>query len=429
MMNTLTNRLLSPGSDKAAGALADIVGNVGEFNKLLKEDANEALTFFLDQIAKMDKFSAAEGLTDFLGQGFADETLRLAVAMDELRRNLAIGADRGSWFDGLSRTYKLKLDDFWSQWQIFKNKFNEAVIDVGTMGLPAAKTAIEGLSSAASAFRQEIEAAEFDAEPYRDARNAIVELAEVLDIDWTDTGMDDLREMFEDIAGLVETIANGIKNTAEFIRDPVGYVQSTEAQEEAKRKFADAKDRSARINQWLEEWLPGEGLFYQGAEHGAPATATARRGRPSGPMGAQLDRFGRGEGAILMPERPSDLHIPDFWRKPSRATPAPADDNLTDIPLRDGLVDVPLPMPNPRAAAEISAAAGEAQSAANSIRTASQELPAQGSEAGRAFADFVGRALNGSATTAGAAFGDAAAARIRAASPAARSDVARPEDL
>ncbi|KQT48937.1 hypothetical protein ASG43_08880 [Aureimonas sp. Leaf454] len=143
-LSTLTGKLLSPGSPKAQKALAAIVGNTVEFTKLLKKDGNAAVLQFLDSINKLDKFKATELLNGFIGEGFDDEVLRLAKGADELRRNLGYAANEAKWFGSLDTSYKLKLDDFWSQWQLVKNALEKLAIDGGTMGMPAFKAALDG---------------------------------------------------------------------------------------------------------------------------------------------------------------------------------------------------------------------------------------------------------------------------------------------
>jgi TP901 family phage tail tape measure protein len=217
MMNTLTSKLLSPGSDKAAGALEDMVGNLSEFQELLKSDGNKAIEVFLDKVGELDKFEAAEGLTGFLGQGFADEVLRLSAAREELARNQRIAADRASWKGSLGESYDLKLDDFWSRWQLLKNEVQRLTIDVGMSGMPALKSGLEGVRSLVQeighgldAFRMEIDAEALDA-----AGDALSELADRIgDLLNMDTEGAALTTFFREMATAVNDISAGIEATA-----------------------------------------------------------------------------------------------------------------------------------------------------------------------------------------------------------------------
>ena len=107
------------------------------------EIADGALQGALDKIDELDKFKRAEILTSIFGQGFSDEVARLASGTDEFRRNLAYAADESKWFGSLNNSYQMKLDDFWSQWQLVKNSLSELAIDAGTMGMPALKGALQ----------------------------------------------------------------------------------------------------------------------------------------------------------------------------------------------------------------------------------------------------------------------------------------------
>ena len=144
MMSSLTTSLLAPGSKKARASLKGIVGDIDDFQKMLKKDANGGLEFFLQKINELDKFESADLLTGFIGKGFSDEVIRLAGAYDELQRNQKLAADRNAWKGSLGASYDLKLDDFWSQWQLLKNEFSKFTIDIGTAGMPTVMAALEG---------------------------------------------------------------------------------------------------------------------------------------------------------------------------------------------------------------------------------------------------------------------------------------------
>ncbi len=74
----------------------------------------------LERIDGLDQFEAAGLLSDWLGQGFSDEVIRLAKARKEFNRNLKIADDRDGYLSSLSDTYKLKSETFEAQWKKFR---------------------------------------------------------------------------------------------------------------------------------------------------------------------------------------------------------------------------------------------------------------------------------------------------------------------
>lgn len=252
MMNSLTTKLLSPASDKAAGALEDIVGNMTDFQDLLKSDGNKAIEFFLDKVAELDKFKAAEGLTGFLGQGFADEVLRLSAARDELARNQKIALDRDSWKGSLGESYDLKLDDFWPQLQLLKNDFNKLTIDVGMTGMPAFKDALELARDTTKEIGEGLDnlRAEVDFEEVAAATTAVAELgaavAELLDMDPDSSA---ILGLFDNIANLA-TITSGSILTIKDGLQALGIVAQDDDTD------ADLANRYKRLDEAYRDFNP-----------------------------------------------------------------------------------------------------------------------------------------------------------------------------
>lgn len=229
MMNTLTSKLLSPGSDKAAGALEDIVGNMTDFQKLLKSDGNKAIEFFLDKVGELDKFKSSEALTGFLGQGFSDEVQRLSAAREELARNQKIALDRASWKGSLGESYDLKLDDFWSQFQLLQNEFKKLTIDVGITGLPALKDALEGARAITKEIGEGLESlrAQVNTDEIAAAMDAVGELSTaigtLLDMDPNESAVMGLFNNIANLAnitsGSILTIKDGLQAIGVVVAD------------------------------------------------------------------------------------------------------------------------------------------------------------------------------------------------------------------
>ncbi|MCO5083962.1 MAG: phage tail tape measure protein [Rhizobiaceae bacterium] len=241
MMNTLTSKLLSPGSKAAQAALKGIVGNVGEFQKLLKSDANAALELFLKKVGELDKFKSAKLLTDFMGQGFADEVIRMSAAYDELQRNQKIAADRSSWENSLPETYKLKLDDFWSQWQLLKNALEALQIQLGDMGLPGLTSGLGSATELVKEIGEGLESfrAQIDTEELQAASATVGELVSKLETLLGMGGGDNVPiiAFFERLADLTNAISAGVVE-ARKTAEKFGLI---EAEAEAPQQAADRK--------------------------------------------------------------------------------------------------------------------------------------------------------------------------------------------
>ena len=230
-MNTLTTKLLTPKSTKKSTKAFDaLYGNADKFTELMKEDANEALLDFLDKINKLDKFKRAELLTDIVGQGFSDEVSRLAAGMDEYRRNLRYAADETKWFGSLDKSYQLKLDDFWSQWQLVKNSLSELAIDTGSMGMPALKDALGGVKTLIGDIQSGMSKFEatLDVKGLSDAQTAIGNLmGEISRLMGMSGEGSQIERFFGRLATAVNTVSAGV-GVARDVMQAVGLAEQDE---------------------------------------------------------------------------------------------------------------------------------------------------------------------------------------------------------
>lgn len=465
MMNTLTSKLLSPGSDKAAGALEDILGNMTDFQKLLKSDGNKAIEFFLNKVSELDKFKAAEGLTGFLGQGFADEVLRLSAAREELARNQKIALDRASWRGSLGESYDLKLDDFWSRLQLLKNEFKKLTIDVGMTGLPALKDALEGAREITKEIGEGLDhlRAKVNVDEVIAAKDAVAELAgdiaRLLDMDPDKSA---IFGLFENIANLA-TITSGSILTIKDGLQAIGVVAAdddTDAElanrykrlDEAFRSFNPVYDKIRSVTGGGEgepdlttilksdpsaEIVPPPETGDLGASTGGaavpsprpdPAAVAAEVQKLQDAAREAAERAGNGSLKVqplsyprfapdIEPEvidrewhgwgdRTAPIVIPDRSDKSSSGWRGGgfgggSDDDGVDA-LREAI-----------AAGRESLAQGgrDAQAA---IDQSGEQLPVRGQEAGAAFSQTAGAALSGEAAAAGSAFGLSAARTFNA---------------
>ncbi len=314
MMNTLTSKLLSPGSDKAAGALEDIVGNMTDFQKLLKLDGNEAIQFFLEKIGELDKFKAAEFLTGFLGQGFSDEVLRMAAVPDEVRRNLQIAMDRSSWKGSLGESYDLKLDDFWSQFQLLKNEFKKLTIDVGMTGMPAMKDALEGARDIAKEIGIGLEnlKADVNINEVIEAKDAVANLiTEINSLMAMGSDNPPIQEFFANLATTVNGVAAGVG----LIRDGAQLLGLAEADDDTSGDSLDrllAAGKAAQVANPIDQL--GRGLIDRLLGREEQKTETILKAGDIDPIAADATSGGLGfsSGAIALPiARPDPAAVAD----------------------------------------------------------------------------------------------------------------------
>ncbi|WP_152048881.1 phage tail tape measure protein [Aureimonas psammosilenae] len=180
----LAGKLLTVGQLGGEGkkTFEKYMGSTKKFAKLVDKDANGALLSMLDTIRKLDKADRMEFLTSFVGTEWADEMLRLAEATDEYRRNLELAGDQTRWFGSLDKNYTLKLDDFWSQWQIAKNGLEKLGIDLGNLSMPMVQSGLDAGLRVAEEIGTELKSfkATVDLSEFMAAKSAISDLGEAI---------------------------------------------------------------------------------------------------------------------------------------------------------------------------------------------------------------------------------------------------------
>ncbi|KTQ94996.1 hypothetical protein NS226_13780 [Aureimonas ureilytica] len=248
------------------------MGPIKSFSKAVKKDANGALLQMLDRIQKLNSEQRMEFLSSFVGQEHASKILRLAEATDEYRRNLALAADEAKWDDSLGASYKLKLDDFWSQWQLVKNAFRELTIDAGTMGLPSLKNGLNGLRDLIGEIGiglQTLEA-KVDWTDVDAAKRSVGELgddlASLLKIDTTGSTIGDffrdLATIINDTTSFVKAAAVEAKEFIAFVKDPIGFMSDDAARQATGERWGlpeyQRKQQDSGFTIKLPEFLGGE---------------------------------------------------------------------------------------------------------------------------------------------------------------------------
>ena len=208
-MSNLAGRMLTVNelTGKSKKTFEKYMGSTEAFAELVEKDANGALLSMLDTLEDLDKTDRMSFLSSFVGREWADEMLRLVEATDEYRRNLSLANDERKWGGSLDASYQLKLDDFWSQWQIAKNALAEIAIDAGTAGLPLLKRGLEGVR----VLVDEIQAGMNRFETTLDIQGLEKAKDAVSDLIGTVTSLMDLNGEDSPIVAFFERIANAAR--------------------------------------------------------------------------------------------------------------------------------------------------------------------------------------------------------------------------
>ncbi|MCK5934504.1 MAG: phage tail tape measure protein [Fulvimarina manganoxydans] len=247
-ISNLAGRMLTVNelTGKSKKTFEKYMGSTEAFAELVEKDANGALLSMLDTLEDLDKTDRMSLLSSFVGREWADEMLRLVEATDEYRRNLSLANDERKWGGSLDASYQLKLDDFWSQWQIAKNALAEIAIDAGTAGLPLLKSGLEGVRT----LVDEIQAGMNRFETTLDIQGLDKAKDAVSDLIGTVTSLMNLNGEDSPIVAFFERIANAANSVSEGI----GIVQDMAqglglAEDDGETKLARHKRR--------EEFLDG----------------------------------------------------------------------------------------------------------------------------------------------------------------------------
>ena len=214
-MSNLAGRMLTVNelTGKSKKTFEKYMGSTEAFAELVEKDANGALLSMLDTLEDLDKTDRMSFLSSFVGREWADEMLRLVEATDEYRRNLSLANDERKWGGSLDASYQLKLDDFWSQWQIAKNALAEIAIDAGTAGLPLLKRGLEGVRVLVDEIQAGMNRFEttLDIQGLEKAKDAVSDLigtvTSLMDLNGEDSP---IVAFFERIANAANTVSEGI---------------------------------------------------------------------------------------------------------------------------------------------------------------------------------------------------------------------------
>lgn len=139
-------------SKRVRSGIAAIGMTPAALQSSMAKDATGTILRVLDALNKLNREQRMVASTQIFGAEYGDDLAKLAGNADEYRRQLALV--NGEQMKGsVSREFSARLGTMAAQWQITKNRMNEAAVVIGSALVPAlqdlmttAAPAIEGLA-------------------------------------------------------------------------------------------------------------------------------------------------------------------------------------------------------------------------------------------------------------------------------------------
>lgn len=139
-------------------ALAEMGLSANQLGEDIRANPQEALNSFLRTLSELDDQSRAETLTRLFGQEYQDDIARLLNGLDKYDESLARITDTGQTAGAMQKEFSTRIETTEAQIQLLKNGLEVVGINLGTIFLPAIRSAAEGLGDASAAIAQFIEA-------------------------------------------------------------------------------------------------------------------------------------------------------------------------------------------------------------------------------------------------------------------------------
>lgn len=124
----------------------------------IRNNPQQALTEFLRTLSKLDDQSRAETLTRLFGQEYQDDIARLLNGLDKYDASLARVTDTANTAGAMQREFAARMETTEAQIQLMQNGLQEIAINLGTVFLPALRSAAEGVGDVSRALADFIEA-------------------------------------------------------------------------------------------------------------------------------------------------------------------------------------------------------------------------------------------------------------------------------
>ncbi len=111
--------------------------------KAIAKDANGAILMFLEQIKKFDKQKQMGILSDLFGMEYSDDIALLISGLDNYKKALKLTANKQNYLNSMQKEFENRSNTTENKLQLLKNSLNSIAISVGTLLLPAVKTAAD----------------------------------------------------------------------------------------------------------------------------------------------------------------------------------------------------------------------------------------------------------------------------------------------
>ncbi|MCR8685201.1 phage tail tape measure protein [Campylobacter ureolyticus] len=134
---------ISSATPKAKKALKSLGIGVGELEKAMSKNPQEAILKFLQTVKTMpNKNKQLEVLTDIFGRGFSSDIALLVNGLDTYKDTLKNVANETDYLGSMTKEFKNKSDTTANNLQLLKNSFYEIGVNIGSVFLPFLNKAV-----------------------------------------------------------------------------------------------------------------------------------------------------------------------------------------------------------------------------------------------------------------------------------------------
>lgn len=134
---------ISSATPKAKKALKSLGIGVGELEKAMSKNPQEAILKFLQTVKTMpNKNKQLEVLTDIFGRGFSSDIALLVNGLDTYKDTLKNVANETDYLGSMTKEFKNKSDTTANNLQLLKNSFYEIGVNIGNVFLPYLNKAV-----------------------------------------------------------------------------------------------------------------------------------------------------------------------------------------------------------------------------------------------------------------------------------------------
>lgn len=123
-----------------------------EMSQLISNDAAGAITYFLDQVNKLDNNQKSGVLTNIFGRGPQADILLMASNVDQLKKQLDLVGDSYKYLGSMGNESTERAKTTAAQIEILKNNINALSISLGSKLLPVINESLQSIGNYVDAF-------------------------------------------------------------------------------------------------------------------------------------------------------------------------------------------------------------------------------------------------------------------------------------